>query len=69
MTQQPSTTDLQAVADVPEPARLRAGGSNDYSALPSVVPLEETVAEHPIPGPSGPVSGGDADGGEDGAGD
>lgn len=68
MTQQPNT-DLQADPDAPEPARLRAGGSNDYGALPWAVPLEETVAEHPVPEPSGPVSGADADGAVDGDGE
>jgi hypothetical protein len=69
MTQPPNTADQQADADVPEPARLRAGGSNDYGTLPSVVPLEETIAEHPVPEPSGLVSGENVDGSEDGDGD
>ena len=69
MTQQPCIPDLHADADIAEPARLRAHGSNGYGTLPSVVPLEQTVAEHPVPEPSGPASGGSGNGGEDGDGD
>lgn len=68
MTQPSNTADQQPDADLTEPARLRAGDSNDYGTLPAVVPWEETVAEHPVPEPSGPVSGADPDG-DDGDGD
>ncbi|GAB2693214.1 hypothetical protein [Thalassiella azotivora] len=62
MTTQPAHENPFDAVGVADPDRLSAGGSNQYGTLPAYYPLEETVAEHPVPDPSGPVGGPD-DGG------